>query len=61
MSTEVGKIFRSMLGKHTHKVGLWVAAARYELEEAANTENARKILFEGMRFNKKSEELFREV
>ena len=57
----MGKVFRAMLKFHMYDAGLWARAARYETEEADKAENARKLLLEGLRFNKESEELWREV
>lgn len=50
-----------MLRIHPYNVDAWVAAAKFELDESKSPENARKILLEGLRFNKKSEFLNREA
>ena len=57
----VGKVYRRMLQVHPDKVKLWIAAARFELEEnIGNVENARTIYMEAMRFHPESIELLLE-
>lgn len=57
----VGKIYRRLLQVHVHRQDLWVAAAKFELEERGNAESARKIMLEAIRFHKDSKMLYREV
>ncbi|TRY69232.1 hypothetical protein TCAL_13328 [Tigriopus californicus] len=57
----VGRIYRRMLKVHVHEIGLWVAAAKYEMEECGRSENARQVMFEALRFHPKSQTLYRET
>jgi hypothetical protein len=50
-----------MLQVHSTEPSLHIAAAKYEMEEAGNAENARKILLKAIRINPKSKELYREA
>jgi hypothetical protein len=50
-----------MLQVHVNKEELYVAAAKFELEELGNAENARNFMFKGLRFHPKSEYLYTEV
>ena len=50
-----------MLQVHVTNASLWIAAAKYEIEEMGSAENARNLLQEAIRLNPKSKELFREA
>ena len=57
----VGKTYKVMLRQHVYKPELWITAAKYEFEGEMNADSARKIFLEGLRFNKDSKALYREV
>ena len=50
-----------MLQVHLNNESLWVASAKFEMEEAGNAENARNIMLEALRFHPESSGLYREV
>jgi len=56
----IGRTFRRMLQVHVTNASLWIAAAKYEIEEMGSAENARNLLQEAIRLNPKSRELFKE-
>ncbi|CAH1793560.1 unnamed protein product [Owenia fusiformis] len=56
----VSRIYNQMLQIHTRKPELWILAAKWEMEDALSTDNARNFLQRGLRFNPKSKELWRE-
>ena len=57
----MGKIFRRMLQVHLNNEMLWVASAKFEMEEAGSAEHARNIMLEALRFHPESQGLYREV
>ncbi|ODQ68114.1 hypothetical protein NADFUDRAFT_48769 [Nadsonia fulvescens var. elongata DSM 6958] len=54
------KIFTRLLQLHPTKPGIWVMAAKYEMEENASMKAARSLMQRGLRFNKDSEQLWLE-
>lgn len=56
----VGTLYTRMLNLHSHKPEIWVAAAKWQLEENASVEMSRKLLQRGLLFNNKSCVLWRE-
>lgn len=56
----VSKIYRRMLQEHQNNIGMWIAAAKFEMEDVGNAETARTVMLEAIRFHPKSERLFRE-
>lgn len=56
----VGTLYTRMLNLHSHKPEIWVAAAKWQLEENASVEMSRKLLQRGLLFNNKSCLLWRE-
>uniref|UniRef100_A0A5S6R3C0 U3 small nucleolar RNA-associated protein 6 homolog n=1 Tax=Trichuris muris TaxID=70415 RepID=A0A5S6R3C0_TRIMR len=61
MSTLVGKQYNQMLKLNPKKPHLWIAAAKWEMEENMSTQNARTLLHGGVRFNKKCAKLWIEL
>ena len=57
----IGRTFRRMPQVHVTNASLWIAAAKYEIEEMGSAENARNLMQEAIRLNPRSRELFREV
>ena len=57
----IGRTFRRMLQVHVTNASLWIAAAKYEIEEMGSAENARNLMQEAIRLNPRSRELFREA
>lgn len=57
---EASKLFQRMMRVHASKPEVWVAAAKFELEENENGDTARKLLLRGLRFNPNSKLLYRE-
>ncbi|GAB6031011.1 U3 snoRNP protein [Chamberlinius hualienensis] len=57
----IEKLYIEMLKCHTDKPEIWIAAAKWDFEENASIESARKTLLRGIRFNPNSHILYREL
>ncbi|KFD67120.1 hypothetical protein M514_20740 [Trichuris suis] len=61
MTVLVGEEYNQMLKLHPKKPHLWIAAAKWQMEENMSTQNARTLLHSAVRFNKKCEKLWIEL
>jgi len=58
--SSVSRVYLRMLQVHNDKPKLWVASAKWEMEEAGSPDNARQIMLRGLRFHPTSRLLHRE-
>uniref|UniRef100_A0A8C6E1Y5 UTP6 small subunit processome component n=1 Tax=Moschus moschiferus TaxID=68415 RepID=A0A8C6E1Y5_MOSMO len=62
-NVQLSKIFSSFLAIHSNKPGLWILAAKWELEDCFSAESARQLFLRALRFHprfpKLHEEYFR--
>jgi len=58
--SSVSKVYLRTLQVHNDKPNLWVASAKWEMEEAGSPDNARQIMLRGLRFHPTSRLLHRE-
>ncbi|XP_078609587.1 U3 small nucleolar RNA-associated protein 6 homolog [Branchiostoma floridae x Branchiostoma japonicum] len=57
---QLSKMFASLLSMHTNKPGLWIMAAKWELEENQSADNARSLLQRALRTHPESKQLWLE-
>ncbi|CAH1273845.1 UTP6 [Branchiostoma lanceolatum] len=57
---QLSKMFASLLSMHTNKPGLWIMAAKWELEENLSADNARSLLQRALRTHPESKQLWLE-
>lgn len=56
----VSTMYARMLQLHSHRPEIWVAAAKWEMEDHNSPETARQVLQRGLRFNENSHLLWHE-
>ena len=57
----LSKIFSSLLAIHSNKPGLWILAAKWELEDCLSSESARQLFLRALRFHPRCPKLYEEV
>ncbi|XFF83500.1 hypothetical protein AB1E18_009719 [Capra hircus] len=56
----LSKIFSSLLAIHSNKPGLWILAAKWELEDCLSSESARQLFLRALRFHPRCPKLYEE-
>ncbi|KAH3873448.1 hypothetical protein DPMN_036683 [Dreissena polymorpha] len=56
----ISRQYSKMLAVHDKKPDLWLSAAKWEFEDNNNSDNARKLLQRGLRFNPEARKLWLE-
>ncbi|XP_070580841.1 U3 small nucleolar RNA-associated protein 6 homolog [Ptychodera flava] len=54
----LSKIYTRLLKIHSNVVGLWIMAAKFEMEDNNSPDNARGLLLRGLRFHPESQRLW---
>ncbi|XP_053308925.1 U3 small nucleolar RNA-associated protein 6 homolog [Spea bombifrons] len=57
---ELSKTFSSLLAVHADKPGLWIMAAKWEMEDQLSSESARLLFLRGLRFHPESPKVYEE-
>uniref|UniRef100_A0A8D0BPT6 UTP6 small subunit processome component n=1 Tax=Salvator merianae TaxID=96440 RepID=A0A8D0BPT6_SALMN len=57
---QLSKVFSSMLALHPNKPGLWIMAAKWEMEDRLSSESARQLLLRALRFHPECSKLYQE-
>jgi len=58
--TSISRLYTRMLQVHNRKPDLWIAAAKWEIEDNLSMENGRSLLQRGLRFNPTNQHLWQE-
>ncbi|XP_077980484.1 U3 small nucleolar RNA-associated protein 6 homolog [Glandiceps talaboti] len=56
--TALSKVFTRILKLHTNIVGLWIMAAKFEMEDNNSPDNARGLFLRALRFHPESKQLW---
>uniref|UniRef100_A0A8C0ADX4 UTP6 small subunit processome component n=1 Tax=Bos mutus grunniens TaxID=30521 RepID=A0A8C0ADX4_BOSMU len=59
-NVHLSKIFSSLLAFHSNKPGLWILAAKWELEDRFSSESARQLFLRALRFHPRCPKLYEE-
>uniref|UniRef100_A0A8C6FGY8 UTP6 small subunit processome component n=1 Tax=Moschus moschiferus TaxID=68415 RepID=A0A8C6FGY8_MOSMO len=59
-NVQLSKIFSSLLAIHSNKPGLWILAAKWELEDCFSSESARQLFLQALRFHPRCPKLHEE-
>uniref|UniRef100_A0A8C6FN17 UTP6 small subunit processome component n=1 Tax=Moschus moschiferus TaxID=68415 RepID=A0A8C6FN17_MOSMO len=59
-NVQLSKIFSSLLTIHSNKPGLWILAAKWELEDSFSSESARQLFFQALSFHPRCPKLHEE-
>ncbi|XP_055257404.1 U3 small nucleolar RNA-associated protein 6 homolog isoform X2 [Moschus berezovskii] len=59
-NVQLSKIFSSLLAIHSNKPGLWILAAKWELEDCFSSESARQLFLRALRFHPRCPKLHEE-
>ncbi|XP_042303507.1 U3 small nucleolar RNA-associated protein 6 homolog [Sceloporus undulatus] len=57
---QLSKVFSSMLALHPNKPGLWIMAAKWEMEDRLSSESARQLFLRALRFHPECPKLYQE-
>uniref|UniRef100_A0A8C5B4I4 UTP6 small subunit processome component n=1 Tax=Gadus morhua TaxID=8049 RepID=A0A8C5B4I4_GADMO len=58
--THLSKVFSAMIAIHPDKSGLWIMAAKSELEDMNSSESARHLFLRALRFHPEDKKVFQE-
>ena len=59
-NVHLSKIFSSLLAFHSNKPGLWILAAKWELEDRISSESARQLFLRALCFHPRCPKLYEE-
>ena len=51
VNVQLSKLFSSLLAFHLNKQGLWILAAKWEMEDHLSSESARQLFLRALRFH----------
>ncbi|XP_043298312.1 U3 small nucleolar RNA-associated protein 6 homolog [Cervus elaphus] len=59
-NVQLSKLFSSLLAFHSNKPGLWILAAKWEMEDRFSAESARQLFLRALRFHPRYPKLYEE-
>ncbi|KAF4012117.1 hypothetical protein G4228_003602 [Cervus hanglu yarkandensis] len=59
-NVQLSKLFSSLLAFHSNKPGLWILAAKWEMEDCFSAESARQLFLRALRFHPRYPKLYEE-
>ncbi|KAB0359177.1 hypothetical protein FD754_003333, partial [Muntiacus muntjak] len=59
-NVQLSKLFSSLLAFHSNKPGLWILAAKWEMEDCFSSESARQLFLRALRFHPRYPKLYEE-
>ncbi|XP_020741049.1 U3 small nucleolar RNA-associated protein 6 homolog [Odocoileus virginianus] len=59
-NVQLSKLFSSLLAFHSNKPGLWILAAKWEMEDHLSSESARQLFLRALRFHPRYPKLYEE-
>ncbi|MGH0148779.1 UNVERIFIED_CONTAM: hypothetical protein FKN15_014338 [Acipenser sinensis] len=59
-TTQLSKVFSSMLAIHPDKPAFWIMAAKWEMEDRTSSESARLLFLRALRFHPDNQKLYQE-